>query len=66
MITDSSKDYSTGVVTILWDNDRPTDEEFLSYVFGYYGDTGTLEITGVPNIFKGFYNPGTATVTPVK
>jgi len=62
-IYESSKDYGTGVVLILWDGDRPSDDEFLEYAMASYGTTGTLEVYE-PTDFRGMTNPGTATVTP--
>lgn len=62
-IYESSKDYGTGVVLILWDGDKPSDEEFLDHARAEYGTDGTLEID-YPTEFRGMTNPGTATVTP--
>lgn len=36
-IYESSKDYGTGVVLILWDGDKPSDEEFLDHARNEYG-----------------------------
>ena len=62
-IYESSKDYGTGVVMILWDGDKPSDEEFLDHARNEYGTDGTLAID-FPTEFRGMTNPGTATVTP--
>ena len=64
-IYESSKDYGTGQVLILWDEDKPSDEEFLEYAKNKHGITGTLEVDD-PSVFRGMVNPGTATVTPNK
>ena len=62
-IYSSSKDYATGVITMLWDGDRPSHDEFLDYAKENYGVTGNLDIED-PTMFKGLRNPGTAKVTP--
>lgn len=62
-IYESSKDYGTGQVLILWDGDRPGDEEFLEHAMLEYGTTGTLEVDE-PTVFRGITNPGTAIITP--
>ena len=62
-IYDSAKDYGTGHVLILWDGDKPSDEEFMDYAKRMYGTTGKLEVED-PQVFRGMENPGTATVTP--
>ncbi|MCL4722891.1 MAG: hypothetical protein KJZ90_01250 [Rhodocyclaceae bacterium] len=62
-IYESSKDYGTGVVLILWDGDKPSDEEFLKYARDKYGVDGALCVEP-PTEFHGMTNPGTATVTP--
>lgn len=62
-IYDSSKDNGTGIVLMLWDGDRPSNEEFLDYAMENYGVTGSLVIED-PETFKGYQNAGTATVTP--
>jgi len=62
-IYESSKDYGTGQVLILWDGDKPSNEEFMKYARTEYGVTGALEVEE-PTSFRGMTNPGTATVTP--
>jgi len=62
-IIDSTKDYGTGVVLMLWDGEVPTRDEFLAFAFDQYGVVGKLEINQ-PSDHKGGRNPGTATVTP--
>lgn len=62
-IYESSKDYATGEVLMLWDGDRPSNEEFIEYAKENHGVAGKLVIED-PTTFKGFQNPGTATVTP--
>lgn len=63
-IYESSKDYGTGVVLILWDGDKPSDEEFIEHALNEYGVTGVLSIED-PEEFRGMINPGTATVAPI-
>lgn len=62
-IYESSKDYGTGQVLMLWDGDKPSNEEFLEYSKIWYGVTGTLEVEE-PTVFQGMVNTGTAVVTP--
>ena len=64
-IYDSSKDYGTGQVLILWDGDKPSNDEFLEHAMNEYGVTGTLEVEE-PTVFQGMVNPGTAIVVPNK
>ena len=61
-IYDSSMDYGTGTILILWDGDKPTSEEFREYAEKLYGVIGHLEIEDPIN-FRGMQNPGTATIT---
>lgn len=58
----SAKDYGTRQVLILWDGDKPSDDEFLEHAKELYGVTGCLEVEE-PTEFRGMKNPGTATVT---
>lgn len=60
-IYDSSIDYGTGVVLMLWDGDKPSVEEFLEYSMRNYGIGGWVEIED-PTSFRGLRNPGTATI----
>ena len=62
-IYESSKDYGTGQVLILWDGDKPSNEEFMDHAQELYGVTGRLEVEA-PTKFRGMMNHGTATVTP--
>ena len=62
-IYEHTKDYGSGQVLILWDGDRPSDDEFLALARGEYGVIGRLEVED-PWEFRGLKNPGTATVTP--
>ena len=48
---------------MLWDGDKPSQEEFAEYAAIMYGVTGNLEVDD-PTVFRGMLNPGTATVTP--
>jgi hypothetical protein len=63
-IYDSSKDYCTGIVLILWDGDRPSNEEFLEHAKNEYDTEGFLYVEP-PTNFRGLVNPGTAEVTPL-
>ena len=60
-IYESSKDYGTGVVLILWGGDKPSDEEFLDHAWKEYGIDGLLEVE-YPTEFRGMSNLGTATI----
>ena len=62
-IYESSKDYGTGQVLILWDGDKPSNDEFLEYAMDEYGVAGTLEVEE-PTEFRGMTNLGTAIVVP--
>lgn len=61
-IYESSKDYVTGKVLILWDGDRPTNDEFLEHATLVYGVKGSLIEVEEPTVFRGMENPGTAMV----
>ena len=62
-IYESSKDYGTGQVLILWDGDKPSDDEFVEHAKNEYGTIGKLTVEE-PTMFRGMSNPGTATVVP--
>lgn len=62
-ILESSMDYGTGQVLMIWDGDEPSHEEFLSRSWVEYKVTGRLEVEQ-PTYFRGMRNPGTATVIP--
>ena len=62
-IYDSSMDYGTKQVLILWDGDKPSDDEFHEHARELYGVVGRLYVEE-PTEFRGMKNPGTATVTP--
>lgn len=65
-IYDSSKDYGTNEVTVLWDGDRPTLKEFHDYVGDNYGMLGKLKIeVEMPSECKGFKNPGVARIKEI-
>jgi len=64
-IYESHREYGTGLLLILWDGDKPSDEEFLDHAREQYGMDGTLTLEiDYPTEFRGMSNPGTATVTP--
>lgn len=63
MIYESSKDYGTGIVTILFDNEIPTRTEINAHTRRHYGMTGKFEIVP-PSNFRGTENPGVITVQP--
>ncbi len=62
-ICESSKDYGTGGVLMLWDGERPSNVEFLEYAKKNYGVTGKLSVTS-PSEFRGLKNLGSAEVQP--
>lgn len=61
----SSIDYGTGVVTIVWDGKRPSDQEFIDHARLQYGITQYALSVEEPDNFRGFQNPGIATITPI-
>ena len=67
-IYDSSKDYGSGQILILWDGNRPSDEEFLDHAKNNYGGNNKLLTVEEPTYFRGqvhgMKNPGTAVVVP--
>lgn len=64
MIYESSKDYGTGRVLILYSEEPPTVNEIQDYVKINYGITdGNIDIEK-PSMFRGMMNLGTVTVTP--
>jgi len=69
MITESSKDYVTGNVLMLWDGEVPTYEEVNQYCFDNYGFRPNFNYeVDAPNDFMGYINPGTVVAfnTPVR
>ena len=65
MIYESSKDYGTGVISMHFDGDTPTQTEIDQYLTENYGIgiSGTVEIE-YPSTFRGLQNPGVITVHP--
>lgn len=66
MIYESSKDYATGRVLILWGEEPPTVKEIESYVKTNYGIVAGEIHIDKPSMFRGMMNPGTITVVPNK
>lgn len=62
MIYESSKDYGTGRVLILWGEEPPTVGEIEDYVKTNYGMVGAEVRIDKPTMFRGIMNLGTATV----
>lgn len=62
-ICESSRDYGTGGVLILWDGEQPSEDEFREHALSLYGVTGQLQVDEQSE-FRGMLNPGTATVLP--
>lgn len=60
-IIESSKDYGTNSVLILWDGIRPTDDEFIEYSIKNHGVNGDLFIEN-PSNYNGLINLGTCHV----
>ena len=65
MIYESSKDYGTGIILLLFEGEEPTLKEIDAYTQQNYGMTGWASIE-LPSEFKGMKNPGTITVSPMK
>lgn len=63
MIYQSSKDYVTGVITMHFDEDTPSQYEIDEYLLENYGIGigGVVEVEP-PSAFLGFQNPGVITV----
>ena len=58
MMYESSKDYISGSITILFDGETPTESEILDFVKDNYAFTGTPQIEIEPeNEFRGLTNP---------
>ena len=62
MIYESSKDYGTGRVLILWGEEPPTVAEIESYVKANYGIVGGKIHIDKPTMFRGMMNLGTARI----
>lgn len=60
MIYESSKDYGTGLVTLVYDEDTPSDLDITDYVKGNYGFTpGSVSIDPPSPVTRdGYVNPG--------
>ena len=59
MILESSKDYGTGVVTMLFDGERPSYDEVRAYCYEHYGFKPFGYTTTMPSEYRGLLNPGT-------
>ncbi len=60
MITDSSKDYTTGQVLMTFEGEIPTYEEVNQYCFDNYGFRPNFDYSVEPQtVYKGFTNSGT-------
>ena len=64
MILESSKDYGTGTITIIFGNPIPIRSEVNAYTQENYGMTGAFEIHP-PSNFRGMENPGVIKVQPI-
>lgn len=63
MIYESSKDYGTGIITLIFDDYIPTRTEINAYTTENFGITGKFEITP-PSTFRRMENPGAIIVQP--
>jgi hypothetical protein len=63
MIYESSREYGTMVITLLFDGDPPSKEEIDNYTRENYGETGEAFITP-PSRYYGMDNPGVIIVIP--
>ncbi len=62
-INGSSKNYSTGVVTMRWAGERPSNHQFRKYARENFDVSGLLDVSD-PEEYRGVMIPGTATITP--
>ena len=63
MITDSSKDYFTGKIFMIFEGSIPTYEEVNQYCLTNYGFRPNFDYEIEPeNDFMGYINPGTVIV----
>lgn len=63
MITDSSKDYFTGKIFMIFEGSIPTYEEVNEYCHTNYGFRPNFDYNIEPeSYFKGYPIPGTVTV----
>jgi hypothetical protein len=64
VITDSSKDYFTGKILMIYDGDIPSYEEVNQYCFDNYGFRPNFDYTvEPPNEYRGYINHGTVIVS---
>ena len=61
MITESSMDYGTGIVTMLFEGERPSYDAVREYCDKNYGFKPFGFTSTMPNEYKGLLNPGTIT-----
>ena len=58
MITGSSMDYGTGIVTIVYDLSEPSGDDVRRYCLQNYGFEPSGYTVDSPSNFKGWENPG--------
>lgn len=63
MITESTMDYGTGIVTILFDGDRPSYDAVREYCNKNYGFKPFGFTVAMPSEYKGMVNPGVVTTS---
>ena len=62
---ESSKDYFTGDVTLLYTGDTPSEQEQQEYLRTNYSGTYTLADHSPPSVYNGLENPGILTFEEV-
>ena len=58
MITESSMDYGTGIVTMLFEGDRPSYDVVREYCDKNYGFKPFGFTVEMPSEHRGLFNPG--------
>ena len=65
MITGSSRDYGTGIVTIVYDQSEPSPDQVHDYCVDNYGFPPDEYTVDAPTEYRGLSNPGIITCRPV-
>ena len=63
MILESTMDYGTGIVTILFDGDRPGYDAVREYCDKNYGFKPVGFSVTMPSEYRGLVNPGVVTTS---
>jgi hypothetical protein len=65
MIVDSSKDYFTGTVVLMFEGEQPSLSEINEYCRANYGFVPVSVDIDLPNDFLGYTNPGRVHCSPI-